>query len=331
MPYLAYAPARARRAERALTGLGFTISYGSRAMLVSGDGTRAGSGRERAADFMEAFGDPDVDVVLTSEAGLGTDDLLDFLDPAPIAASPKPFIGYCDNVYLHLYLAKITGISSLYGCTFMKHFGEAGGAFPETIYYFTKALASAEPLVCTPVPSRVGKPGNWYVPEIDCLPRERTIEGGWDWLRPGTARGTLLGGEISLIPELARRFALSLRSAVLFWDVSHHGLPIRPLFKDMCESADVTSLAGMIIGAHPAVSPPEWADTLAGLIDEFLPGTDFPIVANADLSHLSPSWIVPYGEEAQLDSEGPIIFPRGRTPSLTGPPPPPRAAQLAPS
>jgi muramoyltetrapeptide carboxypeptidase LdcA involved in peptidoglycan recycling len=310
MPELSYVPDRARRAERALQELGFTVSYGSRARLISDDGTTAGTGRDRAADLMEAFEDPAVNVILAAGAGLGSRDLLEFLDPATIAANPKPFSGFCDNVYLHLYLATNAGISSLYGCDFIKHFGEAGGAFPETTDYFTRALASTDPLVCTPVPSRIGKPVNWYIPEIDILPRQRTVEGGWTWLRPGTVRGTLIGGEITMIPELVRRFGLSLESTILFWDLSHHGLPVRPLFKDMCESTDVTKLAGMIVGAHPTITPAEWTRTVADLADEFVPETTYPIMVNADLSHLCPSWTVPYGEEVLLDPAGSIVFPR---------------------
>lgn len=328
MQYLASAPARAHRAERALTDLGFTFSYGDRALLTSDDGTTAGSGKERAADFMDAFQDPEVEVVLSADAGFGTRDLLEFIDPDTIATSPKPFVGYCDNVFLHLFLAASAGLSSLYGCTFMKHFGEAGGPFPETRDYFTRALGGSNPLIYGPVPSRVGKPRNWYVAEDDCLPRERDVEGGWDWVRPGTAQGILVGGEITLIPDLVRRFGLSLRSVVLFWDISHHGLPIRPLFQDMCERTDMVDLAGMIIGAHPTIAPARWAATMADLVDEFLPDASYPIVVNSDLSHLSPSWIVPYGEEVHLDSGNWIVFPRGHTLSLIVPPQPGQA-QLA--
>lgn len=311
LPGLAHLPDRARRAERALLELGFTVSYGSRARLVSDDGTTAGTARARADDFMEAFEDPEVNVVLSAQAGLGSRDLLDFLDPARIASSPKPFSGYCDNVYLNLYLAAYAGISSLYGCTFMKHFGEAGGAFPETKDYFVRALASTDPLVCRPVPSRNGEPLNWCAQE-DEMPRQRNVQGGWTWLHPGTARGILLGGEITLIPKLVRDFELSLESTVLFWDVSFHGLPVWQLFKDMCESTDLTRLAGMIVGAHPGIAPTEWAPTVADLVDEFLPEIDYPVVVNVDLGHLCPSWTVPFGREAVIDSKEAIIFPPGR-------------------
>jgi hypothetical protein len=34
-------------------------------------------------------------------------------------------------------------------------------------------------------------------------------------------------------------------------------------------------------------------------------------VVNADLSHTCPSWIVPFGEQVELDSAGPVVFHRG--------------------
>lgn len=310
MPTLNYIPERAQRAERTLTDLGFTVTFGSRAFLVDRDGGVAGTAQERAADFMEAFTDPSVNAILAADAGQGSRDLLDYLDPATIAANPKPFVGYCDNVFLHQYLASRAGVSSLYGCTLMVHVGEAGGAYAETLDYLIRALAGAEPLVCTPVPSRTGELISWYEPEAERTPRRRDTEGGWTWLRSGTGRGALLGGEITLLPELIDCFELSLRSRVLFWDIGYHGLPVQKLVKELCDKADMGSLAGMIVGAHPTIALAEWAGMVGDLLDEFLPGSDFPVVVNADLSHMCPSWTVPFGEEVILEAPDRIVFPR---------------------
>lgn len=310
MPTLAYVPDRVQRAERVLNGLGFTVSYGHNAFKISADGTTAGTARERAADLMDAFADPSVHAVLASDAGMGGRELLDLLDPAVLAANPKPFLGYCDNVFLNQYLASEAGLTSLYGCTVMIHIGEGGGAYPETLDFLVGALDSSRPMECTPVPSRAGDLISWYVPELERRQRPRDIDGGWTWLRPGTARGTLLGGEITIVPELVDCFDLTLDSAVLFWDVSYHGLPIRPLFQAMCEKADLTRLAGMVIGAHPKAAPAEWARTVAGLLAEFLPEIDYPVVVNSDLSHTCPAWIVPFGEEVVLEAPDRIVFPR---------------------
>jgi muramoyltetrapeptide carboxypeptidase LdcA involved in peptidoglycan recycling len=309
---MAYIPDRVARGERILQNHGYTVSYGRNAFLISDDGTTAGTAEQRAADLMEAFADPSVDVILAADAGLGSRDLLDALDAATIAAHPKPFIGYCDNVFLNHYLARNAALSSLYGCTFMVHIGEAGGAYPETLDYLARSLASSEPLVCTRMPSRTGDLVSWYVPELEVVPRRRDIPGGWTWLREGTARGPFLGGEITLIPELVEYFGLSLASTVLFWDISYHGLAVQSLFKDTCDHVDLTRLAGMVVGAHPLMPLAEWARTVGDLIDEFLPDAGYPVVVNADLSHTCPSWIVPFGEEIVLESPDTVVFRRGQ-------------------
>ncbi len=310
MPTMAYIPDRVVRGRQVLTDAGWTVSLGANSLLVSDDGLTAGTAADRARDLMDAFLDPSVDAILAADAGLGSRDLLDALDPEAIAAHPKPFIGYCDNVFLNHYLATRAGISSLYGCTFMVHVGEAGGAYPETLDFLARALDSAAPLVYEPVATRTGDLIDWYVPDLERIPRERDIPGGWTWLRPGTARGRLLGGEITLLPELVDYFALDLTGAVLFWDISYHGLDVRPLFEQLCARVDLTGLAGMIIGGHPLVAPDEWAKTIAELVDEHLAGLRYPIVVNADLSHTCPAWIVPFGEPVELDSDGPLVFRR---------------------
>lgn len=304
-------PDRARRADRALRNLGFEVSYGPHAFSTSTGGT-AGSAAARAADFVAAFEDDSVDVVLSSDAGIGSREMVPMLDARTIAAHPKPFMGYCDNVFLHQYLASEAKMSSLYGCVLMVHFGEVGGAFPETVDYFTRALTDPAALVCRPFPSRTGEFIDFRKPELDIKHRVRDIEGGWTWLRPGHARGPLIGGELSMLPDLIRDFHMSLDGAVLFWDISMFNLhlPVRPAFEALSNHADLSRLAGMIVGHHPWLAPPVWAATIGGLLRDELAGAGFPVLANADLSHLCPSWIVPYGEEVVLDDASGVVFPR---------------------
>jgi muramoyltetrapeptide carboxypeptidase LdcA involved in peptidoglycan recycling len=314
MPTLSYIPDRARRAERALTEHGFAVSYSANAFAVSDDGTTAGNARQRAADLMAAFADPAVDAVLAADAGIGSRDLLDHLDVAVIRANPKPFIGFCDNVFINQFLATEVGLSSLYGATFMIHIGEAVAVHPETLDYLARALASADPLWCEPMADRTGEMIQWYVPELESKYRPRDMPGGWTWIRPGSGRGPLVGGELTIVPDLVSCFDLSLDSAVLFWDIGYHGLPVEPLFKALCASTDLTALAGMVVGAHPMMPPDDWAAVVRGLVDEYLPDSVHPIVVNADLGHTSPSWTVPYGEEVVLDAPDRLVFRRHGVP-----------------
>jgi muramoyltetrapeptide carboxypeptidase len=311
LPSLALVPERAHRADCALRAMGFRISYGAHAFSISEDGITVGSAAQRANDLMAAFEDDSVDAILVSDSGLGSRELLPLLDAAIIATHPKPFIGYCDTVFLHQYLASCAGLSSLYGCVMMVHFDEAAAPFPETLDHFQRALLRPGPLACHPVASRVGIPADWYRPESESRPRSRDVPGGWTWLRRGRARGPLIGGEISILPEVIECFSLRMDGAILFWDVEVHDKgPIREQLLTLCTSTSLAGLAGMIVGAHPRIPPRQWAAAVGALVHDLLPGTTFPILVNADLSHLCPCWIVPYGEDVIMDEPGSVTFPR---------------------
>lgn len=311
LPTLALIPDRACRADRALRNLGFELSYSAHAFSVSDDGITAGSPAQRAADFMDAFEDNSVDAILASDSGLGSRDIIPLLDVTRVAANPKAFIGYCDTVFLHQYLASCANMSSYYGCVFMVHFGEAEGPLPEAVWYFERALKSSKPLICRPVSSRTQDTLEWYVPDSERLSRRRDVPGGWTWLRPGRAEGWLLGGELSLIPGVIRLFDPQLEGAVLFWDMGiGKERPVRSHFEALCKCACLRDLSGMIVGAHPHLAPSEWANVVNDLVQELLPGTTFPVLVNADLSHLFPSWTVPYGENVVIDDSSGVIFPR---------------------
>lgn len=310
-PSVAYLPDRARRAETALTGAGFTVSYGQHAVAASIDGVTAGRPDQRAADVMAAFADPSVDAILSADAGSRTSELLDFLDPEVIAAHPKPFVGFCDNVRLNYFLANTVGLSSLYGCVFIPHLGEAGGVFPETLAGLVRALDSATPLRCAPVGRRNGERINWYLPEADSRPRHRCVPGGWTWLRTGRAEGPLLGAEISMLIDLVRHHGFTAESTVLFWHQAFKGQDqSETAFRSLCESVDLRGLAAMVVGAHPSAPPAEWAARVSDLLEESLPDIDYPVLVNADISHLSPVWTVPYGEAVVVDSATGLYFPR---------------------
>jgi len=120
-----------------------------------------------------------------------------------------------------------------------------------------------------------------------------------------------LCGEISIVADLINEFDLTLDSAVLFWDISPvNDIPLHENLERLIACADVSGLAGMIVGANTLVEPERWASTVSSVLDDVLPGLACPVVVNADLSHFGPSWIVPYGEQVMLGDETGIVFPR---------------------
>ncbi|MFD0891450.1 hypothetical protein ACFQ08_43460, partial [Streptosporangium algeriense] len=142
----------------------------------------------------------------------------------------------------------------------------------------------------------------------------RGVRGGWTWLVPGRARGALFGAEITLLPQLVADFGLRMDSTVLFWHNAFNGPAPEVSLRRLAERVDLAGAAGMIVGAHPGITPVEWAARVGDLLDELVPGAAYPVVVNADIGHLSPAWTVPYGEEVVIDSAEGIVFPRTPAP-----------------
>lgn len=79
----------------------------------------AGTDDERATDIMEAFSDPNIDLIVSLKGGYGTPRLLDRLDYSKIAFHKKPFFGFSDTTALQLALwqqAKMPSFSGFLGC-----------------------------------------------------------------------------------------------------------------------------------------------------------------------------------------------------------------------
>jgi muramoyltetrapeptide carboxypeptidase len=309
-PAIFYAPQRAERAEQALRALGFRVTYGEFAAEVTDDGIAAGTPQQRAADFMNAVNDPGVDAILSAGGGDRTWELLPLLDADAIRRSPKPFVGHCENTWLNHYLLEEAGLTSFYGTTYMAHLGEAGGIFPETGQYFLGALVEGGAQSFRPVPRRTNQFFNWQDPAIEGTRRELNVAGGWHWVRPGRGSGRLLGSEISIFTRMIGHFDLDLAGTVLFWDVAPTNADsVADLLRDAAKVADLGALAGMIVGGDVRYEPEDWADRVSSALSEVVGVVDYPVVVNADIGHVDPLWLLPYGREAVLDSRDGIHVP----------------------
>jgi len=71
----------------------------------------------RASDMMKVFADPQVDAVLCMRGGYGSNRLIPYFEHEKFDFSkyPKPFIGYSDLTYLHIYLNQKHGLMTFHG------------------------------------------------------------------------------------------------------------------------------------------------------------------------------------------------------------------------
>lgn len=307
-PTIHFNPQRARRAERELARLGFRFSYGRWAAEVTPDGSSAGTAHQRADDLMEAFADPEVDVIFTAAGGATTAEVLPLLDLDVIRANPKPFIGYCDNVWLnhHLYEA---GLYSYFGVAFVMHLGEPGGVYPEIERSLRQILLDRGDVAYAPNANRTNEYFNWQDPALEPTVRTRNVAGGWHWIRHGTGQGRFIGAELQVLPNLIDHFGIDLRGAVLFWEVAPTTRKTLPfMLKEVARRGDLGELAGMVVGGDVRHEPRRWAKVVSDALTGVLGEVPFPVVVNADIGHLDPVWVVPYGMDVVLNSSADLRF-----------------------
>jgi muramoyltetrapeptide carboxypeptidase len=275
------APAGPLTEERIATALercgnlGFVPVLGAAAAQRTG--YLAGPDEERAADLQRALDDDSIDAIWALRGGYGSVRLLPHLDFTAVRENPKAFIGFSDNTTLHLMLFN-AGVISFHG-------PHAGGDFPpETQAAFERVLGHDKPAGMLPVRAQ------------DPAPRT---------LRPGRARGPLVGGNLSLLAAACGTEAcLQARGCIVFMeDVSEPAYRVDRALTQLMMSGAFVGVAGFALGRFtetPACTndrPVE--DVLLDLADQL----GVPAVIDFPIGHVEHNWTVPVGALAELDAD----------------------------
>lgn len=151
----------------------------------------------RAADLLQAFRDPGIDMILCAIGGDDTYRLLPYLfdhDELRRAVTGKVFLGFSDTTVNHMMLHKV-GLPTFYGQAFLPDVCELGPAMlPYTERYFAELLRTGTIRAVTP--SDV-----WYESRTDFSPSQIGIapaahpDDGFQLLQGSpTFSGEILGG-----------------------------------------------------------------------------------------------------------------------------------------
>lgn len=163
---------RVQRGLRALRALGFTPKLAQNAQ-ERGPIYFAGTPAQRLEDLYAAFADASTGAVMSLRGGYGSNYLLKNLDVKRIARHPKPFFGYSDLTGLQLRLLDELGLPAFHGPMLAADFFLHDGVHMKS---FCAAIAGQ--------PYSVG------------------IREGLRTLQPGSARGVLYGGCLSILVSL---------------------------------------------------------------------------------------------------------------------------------
>jgi len=273
-------------ARDSLEALGLKVRVGEH--LRDRHGYLAGQDRDRAADINGFFKDRSVSAVLPIRGGWGSARLLPFLDYDAIRANPKVMVGYSDVTALLTAIHARTGLVTFHGANGMGRWDQYSLDFFRRVLFegeavtFTNTATFAETNVLTPV-------------------RYRT-----QTIRPGTARGRLLGGNLSVLAGIVGSpYVPDFDDAILFLeDVGEAIYRVDRMLTTLKLAGILGRIRGFVFGTCSECDPGSgfgaltfeelWADHIAPL--------NIPAWSGAMIGHGMPQWTLPVGAEVAIDA-----------------------------
>jgi muramoyltetrapeptide carboxypeptidase len=267
-------PERVERGLDALRALGYMPRLGQYA-AERGPLFFAGSREDRLADLHAAFADESTSAVMCLRGGYGSNYLLDGLDLDVIRNHPKPFFAYSDLTGVQLRLLDQIGLPAFHGPMAAADFYLENGVHRAS---FQAAIASQS--------YQVG-------------PAE-----GLRTLKPGTARGTLYGGCLSiLVSLLGTPYEPQTEGKLLFLeDVNAKPYQIDRMLWQLRQAGKLEGVSGIVFGemldcASSGASPTLLDEVILRNFEDF----DGPIAIGLRSGHVSHENVtLTFGVEAEL-------------------------------
>jgi muramoyltetrapeptide carboxypeptidase len=233
----------------------------------------AGDDALRRRDFQRQLDDPSIRAILCARGGYGTARLVDELDFRAFAEQPKWVAGFSDITVLNSHLLRL-GYQSIHGVMPVL-FGQEGGA---AALASLRAALFGEPLACQ-APSH---PLN----------------------RPGTARGELVGGNLSLLHTLTGTASQpSFQGRILFLeDLDEYLYHIDRMLLHLHRSGQLAGLAGLAVGHFSQMrdNAVPFGQEAYEIIDHYAQRYDFPVGYGLPIGHEPLNAAVVVGRPAVL-------------------------------
>ena len=253
-------------------------------------GYLAGTDAERAADINALFADEDVRASFAIRGGWGSARLLPLLDWEVIRANPKLLVGSSDVTALHLAIAARAGFPSI-------HAPNAASSWARTSWESLWRLAFAgETPVFGPATGPDLPPDRWPATTV----------------RPGMARGRLLGGNLSVLSALVGTPWLpDFDGAILFLeDVGEAEYRIDRMLSQLALAGVLGKVAGVVFGqcTRCTAGVPGYSGfTVPQLLEQYLLPLGVPAFGGANIGHVADQLSLPVGANVEIDADAGTI------------------------
>lgn len=244
------------------------------------DGYLSGSDEERLKDLKQALLDPEIKAVFCIRGGWGTARLMEDIDWTWFSENPKIIIGFSDITFLINAINHRTGLVTYHGPV-----GNSGwNAF--TVDALKKALFATETLKLGMTPSQMSK---------------------GKIRRPGTATGTLIGGNLCVFASMlgSPYFPDCQGKILVLEEIGEEPYRIDRMLTSLRLAGVFSQISGLVLGQFTDCSPasPQQSYSLSEVLRQHFGAASFPVLSNAPFGHTENKWTLPLGVEAALDTD----------------------------
>jgi muramoyltetrapeptide carboxypeptidase LdcA involved in peptidoglycan recycling len=286
------------------------------------------SAADRATDLNAAFADPSIRAVLATIGGEDQITVVPRLDPAPVRADPKPFLGYSDNTNLLSWLWT-HGVAGFYGGSVQVQLGAGPTVDPVHVAALRAALLTGDRLEITDPGESEDHGRDWNDPAALTEFGEREATPPWVWAGPSrSVTGRSWGGCIEVVQWIltAGRFPVEpgvLAGGVLLLETSEEIIPAREfgfILRSLGERGLLSAADAVLVARPPASDlsrPPTTAaaraahrtaqrDVALEIITRYNP--EAVVCVGVPFGHTRPQWILPYGGELTVDGASRTVW-----------------------
>ena len=278
---------------------------------------------KRAEDLLQAFSDPEIDMILCAIGGDDTYRLLPYLfenGELQKAVTKKIFLGFSDSTMNHFMLHKV-GLNTFYGQAFLSDICELGKEMlPYTKKYF-------EELITTGTIKEITSSDVWYEGRTNYDENQVGVElpeklnRGYELLQGSSVfSGKILGGCLDTIfdifdgeryensPELCSKYQLfpsknEWEGKILLLETSEEKMTPDKLKRALLKLKEIgvfESVNGVLVGKPMDET---YYEEYKKVLIETIDNPALPVVYNVNVGHALPRCIIPFGIEATVDVE----------------------------
>jgi len=243
---------------------GFQVRVGN--TIGKRDFTFGGTDEERRADLQSMLDDPAIAAIMCARGGYGIIRIIDSLNLDLLKKRPKWIIGFSDVTVIHSHLHQQLNMASIHS--------KMCNSFP---YVWDQAEPIQIETILSIKDALIGRQMKY---QADYQPYNRM----------GTARGQLVGGNLSILETLSgSSSAMRTAGKILFLeDTGEYLYRVDRMLWNLKRSGMLGGLAGLIIGnINTKADDPEevFGRTLYELVLEKVNGYSFPVCFDFPVGH----------------------------------------------